>query len=176
MKKLVFASAMALTAICLAHMPQLSAQAPAQDAGQVSLPAEKAQALENFLQTYPQTPVKKTILDQLIDAYQQAKNVPKALDAATRLLQLDPNNMKAIFISVYIDTAQCKSGVDPQTGDLKDPQPCDNAAILAQKGLAATKPAETDPATWTNITGAAFPIFHSAIALDDVLVKKDYAA
>jgi tetratricopeptide (TPR) repeat protein len=192
MKKLVFASAMALAAICLAHAPQVPAQAPAQDSGQVSLPADqynayqnattqsdpaaKAQALENFLQTYPQTPVKKTILDQLIDAYQQSKNVPKALDAATRLLQLDPSNMKAIFISVYIETSQCKSGVDPQTGDLKDAQPCDNAAILAQKGLAATKPAETDDATWKNITGAAYPIFHSAIALDDVLSKKDYAA
>jgi hypothetical protein len=192
MKKLVFASAMALAAICLAHAPQVPAQAPAQDAGQVSLPADqynayntaitqtdpaaKAAALESFLTTYPQTPVKKTVLDQLIDAYQQARNAPKALDAASRLLQLDPNNMKAIFISVYIDISQCKAAVDPQTGDLKDPQPCDNAAILAQKGLGATKPAETDPATWTNITAAAFPVFRSATALDDFLSKKDYAA
>jgi tetratricopeptide (TPR) repeat protein len=192
MKKLVFASAMALTAICLAHMPQLSAQAPAQDAGQVSLPADqynayqnattqsdpaaKAQALENFLQTYPQTPVKKTILDQLLDAYRKAGNGPKAVDAAGRLLQVDPNNLGAIFWSVYFDTADCKKAVDPQTGDVKDTQPCDNAAILAKKGLGATKPAETDDATWKNITGAAFPIFHSTIALDDVLVKKDYAA
>ena len=191
MKKLVFASAMALGAICLVRAPQVPAQAPAQDAGQVSLPADqynayqnattqsdpaaKAQALENFLQTYPQTPVKKTILDQLIDAYQQSKNVNKALDAATRLLQIDPNNMKAIFISVYIDTQQCKASMDPQTGELKDTQPCDNAAILAQKGLAATKPAETEASTWTNITGAAFPVFHSAIALDDAASKKDFA-
>ncbi|MGP8250514.1 MAG: tetratricopeptide repeat protein [Terracidiphilus sp.] len=192
MKKLVFATAMALAAICLAHAPQVPAQAPAQDAGQVSLPADqynayqnastqsdpaaRAAALESFLQAYPQTPVKKTVLDQLIDAYQQARNVPKALDAATRLLQIDPNNMKAIYMSVYIDTSDCKKAVDPQTGDLKDAQPCDNAAILAQKGLGATKPAETDPATWKTITGAAYPVFDSAIALDDVLSKKDYAA
>ncbi|MGD0911294.1 MAG: hypothetical protein ABR928_05320 [Terracidiphilus sp.] len=192
MKKLVFASAMALAVICLARAPQLPAQAPAQDAGQVSLPADqynayqnattqtdpkaKAAALASFLQTYPQTPIKKTILDQLIDAYQQARMVPEALDAASQMLKVDPNNLKAIFISVYIETSQCKSAVDPQTGDLKDPQPCDNASILAQKGLAATKPSDTDDATWKNITGAAFPVFHSAIALDDVLVKKDYAA
>jgi hypothetical protein len=192
MKKLVFASAMALAVICLAHAPQVPAQAPASDAGQVSLPADqynayntaitqtdpaaKAAALESFLTTYPQTPVKKTVLDQLIDAYQQAKNIPKALDAASRMLQLDPNNMKAIFMSVYIDTAQCKAAIDPQTGDLKDPQPCDNAAILAQKGLGATKPAETDDKTWTGITGAAFPVFRSAIALDDAISKKDYGA
>jgi hypothetical protein len=192
MKKLVFVSAMALAAFCLVHAPQVPAQAPAQDAGQVSLPADqynayntaitqtdpaaKASALESFLTTYPQTPVKKTVLDQLIDAYQQAKNLPKALDAAKRLLQLDANNMKAIFISVFIETTQCKQGVDPQTGDLKDPQPCDDASILGEKGLGATKPAETDSAQWTAITGAAFPIFRSAIALDDVLSKKDYAA
>jgi hypothetical protein len=192
MKKLVFASAMALAFVCLAYAPQVPAQAPAQDSGQVSLPADqynayqnattqtdpaaRAAALESFLTTYPQTPVKKTVLDQLIDAYQQAKNPVKAHDAANRLLQIDPNNLKAIFISVYIDVADCKKGVDPQTGDLKDPQPCDDASILANKGLGATKPAETDAATWKNITGAAFPVFRSAIALDDVLSKKDYAA
>lgn len=183
---------MALAVICLAHAPQVPAQAPAQDAGQVSLPADqynayqnattqsdpaaKASALESFLTTYPQTPVKKTILDQLIDAYQAAKNLPKALDAAKRLLVLDPKNMKAIFISVYIETTQCKAAVDPQTGDLKDAQPCDDAAVLAQTGLAATKSADTDDATWKNITAAAYPVFHSSIALDDVLSKKDYAA
>jgi tetratricopeptide (TPR) repeat protein len=192
MKKLVFASAMALAAICLALAPQVPAQAPATEGGQVSLPADqynayqnattqsdpaaKAAALESFLTTYPQTPVKKTVLDQLIDAYQAARNLPKALDAATRLLQLDPNNMKAIYFSVYVDVSDCKKAVDPQTGDLKDAQPCDNAAILSQKGLVITKPAETDDATWKNITGAAYPLFHSSIALDDVLSKKDYAA
>ncbi|MFZ0302363.1 MAG: hypothetical protein WAL75_06745 [Terracidiphilus sp.] len=192
MKKLVFASAMALAAICLASAPQMPAQAPASDAGQVSLPADqynayqnattqsdpaaKAAALESFLSTYPQTPVKKQVLDQLIDAYQQARNFPKALDAATRLLQIDPNNPKAILVSVYFDTADCKKAVDPQTGDLKDPQPCDNAAILAQKGLTIPKPAEMDDATWKNFTTAYYPVFHSAIAQDDVFAKKDYAA
>jgi hypothetical protein len=188
MKKLVFASAVALAAICLALAPRV----PAQDGGQVSLPADqynayqnattqsdpaaKAAALENFLTTYPQTTVKKTVLDQLIDAYQQAKNIPKALDAATRLLQVDPANPKAILFSVYFDVADCKKAVDPQTGDLKDAQPCDNAGILAQKGLSIGKPAEMDDATWKNFTSAGYPVFHSAIGLDDVLSKKDFAA
>jgi len=191
MKKLVFATAMALAGICLAHTPQLPAQAPAPDAGQVQLPADqynayqsaitqtdpaaKASALESFLTTYPQTPIKKTILDQLIDAYQQAKNPAKALDAATRLLQVDPNNPKAILVSVYFDVADCKKAVDPQTGNLSDPQPCDNAAILAQKGLTIAKPAEMDDATWKNFTTAYYPVFHSAIALDYVQSKKNYA-
>ena len=119
MKKLVFASAMALAAICLASAPQMPAQAPASDAGQVSLPADqynayqnattqsdpaaKAAALESFLSTYPQTPVKKQVLDQLIDAYQQARNFPKALDAATRLLQIDPTTRRRSW-SRFIST------------------------------------------------------------------------
>jgi tetratricopeptide (TPR) repeat protein len=188
MKKLVFASAVALAAICLALAPRV----PAQDGGQVSLPADqynayqnattqsdpkaKAAALENFLQTYQQTTVKKTVLDQLIDAYRQQGDIPKALDAANRLLAVDPANPKAILFSVYFDVTDCKKAVDPQTGDLKDAQPCDNAAFLADKGLKIGKPSEMDDATWKSFTTAGYPVFHSAIALDDVLSKKDYAA
>lgn len=181
---------MALAAIGLALAPQMFAQAPASD-GQVSLPADQynayqnaitqtdpaaqATALENFLKTYPQTQIKKTVLDQLIDAYQKSRQIPQALDAASRLLQVDPNNAKAILISVYLDVAACKKNVDPQTGNLSDPQPCDNAAILAQKGLDLKKPADMDDTTWKNFTGAGYPVFHSAIALDDVLSKKDFS-
>ena len=31
----------------------------------------------------------------------------KAIDAANRLLQVDPNNLKAIFASVYLKKQQC---------------------------------------------------------------------
>jgi hypothetical protein len=191
MKKLVFASAMALAAIGLALAPQIPAQAPASDSGQVSLPADQynayqnaitqsdpaaqAQALENFLKTYPQTQIKKTVLDQLMDAYQHARMIPQALDAAGRLLQVDPSNAKALLISVYLDVAACKKNVDPQTGNLSDPQPCDNAEILANKSLSLSKPADLDDATWKGFTTTGYPVFHSAIALDDVLSKKDFA-
>jgi hypothetical protein len=191
MKKLVFASPVALAAICLALAPQIRAQGSAPDSGQVSLPADQynayqnavsqsdptaqAQGLETFLKTYPQTPIKKTVLDQLIDAYQKAGNAAGALDAATKLLQIDPNNAKATLISVYLDVAACKKNVDPQTGKLSDPQPCDNAAVLADTGLKLTKPADMDDATWKNFTAAGYPVFHSAIALDDVLSKQNFA-
>ena len=113
MKTLVVATAMALASISLVSTPALRAQ---QDTSQISLPADqfnayqnfstqtdptaKAAAGESFLQTYPQSPVKNTVLDQLIDAYQQANNPDKVLSAATRLLQVDPNNMHAIVVSV----------------------------------------------------------------------------
>ena len=70
---------------------------------------------------------------QLIDTYQRLEDADKTLSAASRLLQVDPNNMKAIFISVFIK--KCAKSVirRPYT----DPQTCDDAATLAQKGLNA---------------------------------------
>ncbi len=190
MKKLVFASAMALAGMSLVSVPALRAQGssdqitiqnPAefnayQQASTQTDPNAKAQALEQFLQTYPQSVVKKTVLDQLIDVYQQTNQPDKALSACNRLLQVDPNNMKAIFLSVFLDVSACKKAVDPKTGNLTDEQPCDNAAALAQKGLTASKPEGMADADWSKMTGATYPTFDSAVALDDVLAKKDYAA
>ena len=152
MKKLVFASAMALASMSLVSTPALRAQ----DSGQISLPpdqfnsyqnamtqtdpGQKAAALEGFLQAYPQSPVKTTVLDNLIDVYNQLNQPAKAIDAATRLLQVDPNNMKAIFASVYLKKQQCGQNLDA-SGVTTDPQTCDDAAALAQKGLTAPKPA-----------------------------------
>ncbi len=192
MKKLVLASAMALASVALIAGPSLRAQ---ENSGQLTIqdpaefnayqnavtqtdPAAKASALEQFLTTYPNSVVKKAVLDQLIDVYQQTNppETDKALSAASRLLQLDPNNMKAIFISVYLKKTQCQRSIDPSTGDAKDPQSCDDAAVLAQKGLGVSKPADIADADWSKMTNAAYPIFHSSIALDAALVKKDYAA
>jgi len=187
MKKLVFASAMALAALSLVSASALRAQ----DSGQITIsdpneynayqnastqtdPNAKASALEDFLTKYPQSVVKKAVLDSLIDTYQQSGNTDKALSAASRLLQVDPNNMKAIFFSVYIKKTQCQKNVDPNTGASTDPQTCDDAGTLAQKGLAVAKPAGTSDDDWKKLTAATYPAFHSAIALDDVLSKKDY--
>ena len=79
--------------------------------------------------------MKKAVLDSLLDAYQAASDPQKVLDTATKLLQVDPNNMKAILYSVMIKKAQC--------GQKSDAATCDDAAGLAQKGLQAPKPAET---------------------------------
>jgi hypothetical protein len=76
---------------------------------------------------------------------------------------------------VAIKTAQCKKNVDPK-GNLTDPSPCDDAAALAQKGLAATKPAGTSADDFTKQMAVAGPIFDSSIALDDALSKKDFKA
>ena len=191
MKKLVLASAMALASVSIALVPAPALRAQ-EASGQITIsnPAEfnayqnaitqtdpkaKAAALEDFLKTYPQSVVKKAVLDQLIDTYQQLNDPDQALSAATRLLQVDPTNPKAIFISVFIKKNECQKSIDA-TGDSKDPQTCDDAAALAQKGLTAPKPAGTSDEDWKKMTDATYPIFHSAIALDDAVSKKDYAA
>ncbi len=186
MKKIVFAFVMALASICLVA-PMLHAQ---EQSGTISIkdPAEfnayqmfstqtdpkaKAAAGEQFLTQYPQSVVKSAVLDDLIGIYQQLQDLDKTLGAASRLLQLDGKNMKALFISVFIKKGQCAKSVDA-TGKSKDPQTCDDAATMAHTGLGVTKPAAVAADEWAKQTGATYPLFHSAIALDDTVVKKDY--
>jgi len=178
MKKLVFASVMALASISLVYAPTLFAQDsdqivikdPAEfNAYQVATtqsdPAAVASALEGFLQAYPQSVVKKDVLGRLVYTYQTLGKADEALSAATRLLQVDPTNMKALYFSVAMKKSQClKSG---------DAQVCDDAAALAQKGLAAPKAADPDG---QKLAEGAAPIFHSAIAADDAVAKKDFKA
>jgi tetratricopeptide (TPR) repeat protein len=178
MKKLVFASVMALASLSLV----LTTTLPAQDSITIKDPAEfnayqlattqgdpatKAADLENFLQTYPQSVVKKAVLDQLVDIYyQNLKNPDKTVSAASRMLQLDPNNLKAILYSVVIKKQQCEQTSDAQT--------CDDAAALAHTGLGAPKSADIADGDWKTLTAAAYPIFHSAIAMDYAISKKDF--
>jgi hypothetical protein len=177
MKKFVFASVMALASMSLVFAPTLRAQDsitikdPAeynsyQTATTQTDPKSKAAALESFLQNYPQSVVKKAVLDMLVDTYQGLNDQDNALSAATRLLQVDPNNMKAIYLSVVIKKAQCS-----KTGDA---QACDDAAALAQKGLSVQKEAGVSDADWKKQTDATYPLFHSTEALDDALSKKDF--
>ncbi len=187
MKKLVVASAMALASLSLVFAPALRAQDNSQQitiqnpqefnayqqASTQTDPAQKAAALESFLGTYPQSVVKKAVLVELIQTYQGLNQSDKALSAATRLLQVDPNNMQAIYISVVIKKSDCQKSVNPQTGVSSDPQTCDDDAALAQKGLTVPKPADTADADWKKMTDLTAPVFHSAIALDDEVSKKD---
>ena len=188
MKKLILASMMALASLSLFCAPMLRAQDstvtianPAeynayQSAMSQSDPKAKASALDTFDKNYPQSVVKTAVLNELIDTYQGLQDAGKTLDAATRLLQVDPGNMKAIFMSVLIKKTQCGKTVDPKSGLSTDPQTCDDAAALAQKGLTAAKPAGMSADDWKKLTAGTYPVFHSAIAVDDIYSKKDVKA
>jgi hypothetical protein len=177
-KKLILAFVMALASLSLFSAPMLRAQDstitikdPAEYNNYTSAmgqsdPKAKASSLESFLKAYPNSVVKAAVLDVLIDTYQGLQDADNTLGAASRLLQVDPNNMKAIFISVFLKKAQC--------GKTSDAQTCDDAAALARKGLLAPKPAGMSADEWKKLTTGTYPAFHSAIAFDLAVSKKDF--
>jgi hypothetical protein len=178
--RLALVSVMALASLGLFSAPVLRAQDstitikdPAEFnaykyATSQSDPKTKAAALEDFLRAYPHSVVKGAVLDALIDTYQSLNDGDKTLGAASRLLQVDPNNMKAIFISVFLKKNQCAKTNDPQI--------CDDAAALARKGFLAPKPAGMSNADWKKLTAGTYPAFHSAIAFDLAVSRKDFKA
>jgi hypothetical protein len=132
-----------------------------------STPAAKAQAIEAFLTQYPNTVVKQQMLEMLVGSYQQAGDTAKTLDASRRLLQVDPSNLRALTFIVYVEKSQAAQSNPPDQAKL------DDAASLAQKGLASSKPEKMSDADYQKLEGIAKPIFNSTIGADDV-AKKDY--
>jgi hypothetical protein len=133
-------------------------------------PKAKAAAIEAYLTQYPQTCVKDVTLEILMQTYMQASDPTKALDAADRLLQADPNNLRGLFFEAFLRKQNAEAVTDAagkQAG-------LDAAASYAKKGLAATKPASMADAAFKQIQDTAFPIFYSIIG-EDALNKKDGA-
>ncbi len=133
-----------------------------------SSPAAKAEAIESFLQQYPNSVAKSEMLQALMAAYQAANNAPKMLDAAKRVIAADPNNLRAILAAVYLENRQAN---DPANAANKQ-QMLDEAADLAKKGLAASKDPCMSQADYEKIKDLATPTFYSAIGADD-MAKKD---
>ena len=73
-------------------------------------PAAKAAAMEAFVQQYPNSIVKIDALEQAMAAYQQAGNQAKVEDTAKRILQIDPNNIRALAIVAFIDRTKATQG------------------------------------------------------------------
>ncbi len=176
MKKFIFASALALAVSAFVAAPVLRAQDISikdqaefnayQNAASQTDPKAKAAAYEQFLTQYPQSVAKPSVLNELVGIYWAAQDGDKTVSAASRVLQIDPNNAQAILYSVIIKKGQCAKTSDVQT--------CDDAAALAQKGLTVSKPASFNDDQWKQFQHLGGPIFHSTIALDDVISKKDY--
>jgi hypothetical protein len=143
-----------------------------QNAHTQTTPAAKISACEAFLKQYPNSILKKTILDDLVDAYAQVQpNDPnKTIDAAQRMLQVDPNNLKSMYIIALLKKQQA-AATPAQAGQLLD-----DAAAMATKGLAATKPADVKQDEWDKQQAATGPLFYSILANDQLYGKKDMKA
>ncbi len=135
-------------------------------------PAQKAEALEAFLQTYPTSVMKTDALELLMVSYQQAGNAQKALDAANRILQTDPGNVRALALLAYNYRAAASQG---------GPQMADNLAKAKQygeQGLQALpklqKPAGMSDADFTKLHNEMGAIFDGAVGFA-ALQAKDLA-
>ncbi|MBS1799093.1 MAG: hypothetical protein JSS95_04635 [Acidobacteria bacterium] len=134
-----------------------------------STPQTQAPALEQFLTTYPQSQVKDDVLQRLMLAY-SAFDPAKTLDAADRLLQVEPANIRALTFETYFRLQNAEQVQDPAAKQTA----LDKAAEYGQKGLAAAKPAAMTQADFDTVKNAATPVFHRAIATA-ALNKKDAA-
>ena len=191
MNKVVVASLLALSAVALApgsrvafaqnqvnlgtgaqggaiEMPAAEANAYNNAITQTD-PKAKAAALEAYLTQYPQSPVKESVLQQLMQAYSQF-DPAKSLDAADRLLQVNPNNLPALTIEAYFRRATADTLTDPAAKQ----SALDAAAGFGQKGLAATKPKDMSDADFAKAQAGSAQYFYAAIA-SAALGKKDTA-
>ncbi len=112
MKKLLVAFVLTLlTAASAEPLPQAASQKVIKDpaehnayVGAVSQqdPNARISGIEGFLAQYPGSVMKEEALETLMGAYQQAGNAAKVVDAANRVLQTNPDNVRALVLMAYI--------------------------------------------------------------------------
>lgn len=184
MKKYLLTPVVILVGFCLVAAPralaqnasdQITIKNPAeynsyQNAVSQTTPQAKAAACEAFLTAYPQSVVKLAILNQLLDAYTQF-DASKAVDAANRLLQVDPSNLKALYLIAFIKKQQAAQVA--ASNPAQQAQLLDDAAAAAQKGLALAKPDGVTDDAFKKQKSTTDPFFHSVIAYDDIYSKKN---
>ena len=132
----------------------------------------RIQGFETFVQRFPNSAYKEDALEQLMTAYQQAGNAAKMVDAAKQLLQVNPNNVRALALLAYL--ARATAG---QPGQLQ--QSVADARSYGEKGLQALNnmscPEGAAPADVEKLQKQTSVIFHGAVGFA-ALQNKDYAA
>lgn len=166
-----------------AQPAQQPAQQPAAQAPVIKDPAEynayvaaiqqkdnnaKISGLEAFLTQYPNSIMKNQGLELLMTAYQQAGNVKKTLETATKLVTADPCNMRGLTILAFFDRALAQGG-DPNAAQLLT-----DGKKYGQQGLDC-EPKVTDPEI-LKLKPTMELAFHFAIGLKDLQDKDNVNA
>ena len=142
------------------------------NAAQQTDPAAKATALESFLQTYPNSVMKTDAMELMMGAYQQAGNAAKTSETAQKILQADPNNVRALALLAY--TARMTA----LQGGPNAQQSAAQAGEYGQKGISAVqsmqKPEGISDADFTKLKNETSIIFNGAAGFG-ALNTKDYA-
>jgi hypothetical protein len=134
-----------------------------------STPQAKAAAYEQYLTQFPQSAVKTTVLETLMALY-ASFDATKALDAADRLLQVDPTNISGLYAETLLRNSAAASMTDVAAKQTA----MDAVAGYAQKGLDAPKPKDKTDAEFEKLKAVQYPVFYNAIGFDAFL-KKDWA-
>ena len=134
-------------------------------------PQTQAPALEDYLTKYPNSAVKADTLQRIMVDY-SSFDLAKSVTAADKVLQLDPNNVRAYLIEVYAKRTAAEAL--PATDTAGRQSGLDDAATYATKGLAATQPKGMADSDWAALKAATTPTFESVIGTA-ALNKKDSA-
>lgn len=131
----------------------------------------KIQGFESFVQRFPNSAYKEDALEQLMTAYQQTGNAAKMADTAKQLLQVNPNNVRALALLAYL--ARASAG---QPGQLQ--QSVADARSYGERGLQALNnmpcPEGAAPADVEKLQKQTSVIFHGAVGFA-AIQNKDYA-
>ncbi len=131
-------------------------------------PQQKAMLMEAFLQQYPNSVVKVDALEQLMAAYEQSGNSPKTMETANRLLQADPNNIRALALLAYSTRSAAEQGQNPQAN-------AQQAEQYGQRGLqalqSAAKPEGVSDADWEKLKTQTAIIFHGSVGFGALQTK-----
>jgi tetratricopeptide (TPR) repeat protein len=131
-----------LTAGESVHAQNLAVQNPAEQAAYKAAlnnkdPAKRAQAMEVFIAWYPHSTLRIDAHEQAMAAWQAAVNPAKADAVAARLLQIDPDNVRALANRAYVGRTRAPDG---------DPAALEPAVAAAERGLAALSRMQKPPA------------------------------
>ena len=134
-------------------------------------PAAKISGLEAFLTQYPNSVMKEDALEALMGAYQQSNNAAKMTDTAQRVLQANPNNLRALALLAYTKRAAAEANQNPQ-------QNLAEGAKYAERGLQAMqtvpKPEGMSDADFDKLKKQTSAIFNGVDGIA-ALQAKDYA-
>ncbi len=94
--------------------------------------------LETFLKLYPETVVREDAEQNLMNAYAQLGEADQAVDAAQKILAINPQNCRALaLLAYYYETAVSNGNGDAHT-NLQKAQNYAEQGIAAQQTAAAT--------------------------------------
>jgi tetratricopeptide (TPR) repeat protein len=122
-------------------------------------PAAMISGFEAFLTQYPKSVMKEDALDQLMNAYTKTNNQAKVLETAQRLLQANPNSLRALAVLTYTKRTTART-----------PQDVAEAAQYAQQGLQSLptipKPDGMSDADFQKLKAQTSVIFNGAVGMN----------